>query len=281
MRYRTDSTGFFMEYVASPVVAIVPVTPEQPSECIVQQNNAGDPAAVNDDAERLFVERAAYKLAWERCNAQLKSAHADLLELRNAESKLKRRLAERTLSEDALRRLAYHDTLTGLANRLLLRESLAHEIVQAKRRQTRLATLFLDLDRFKDINDAFGHAAGDAVLKQVSSRLTACVRAGDIVCRYGGDEFVLVLIDIGTATQAVRIARKVIAQVSAPYPLNSHEVRATASIGIAIYPENGQDVDSLVENADTAMLGVKVNGRNHYEFVTDRKLSRAVKSGAR
>ncbi|MGH9908424.1 MAG: diguanylate cyclase domain-containing protein [Pyrinomonadaceae bacterium] len=238
---------------------------ENQSKRILRRNKLNDPAA----ADTAFAEHGAYKQAWERCSPELKAAHADLVELRNANAKLKQKLAERTNNEEALRRLAYHDTLTGLANRLLLREYLTHEIVQARRRKTRLAALFLDLDHFKNINDTLGHAAGDWMLQQVAARLTACVRAGDIVSRYAGDEFVLVLIDIGTLTHAVQIARRVIAQVSAPYPLNGHVLQVTASIGIAMYPESGQDFGSLVQNADAAMLGVKTNGRNHYQFVTD------------
>lgn len=255
----------------------VPVINETQSKRIVRRNKLNDPAA----ADMAFAERGAYKQAWERCGLELKAAHAHLLELQNAHAKLKQQLVERTNREEALRCLAYHDSLTGLANRLLLREYLTHEIIQARRRKTRLAALFLDLDRFKNINDTFGHAAGDWMLQQVAARLTACVRAGDIVSRCAGDEFVLVLIDIGTLAHAMQIARKVIAQVSAPYPLNGHALRVTASIGIAIYPESGQDFDSLVQNADAAMLAVKTNGHNRYQFVTDRTANRTGEPGVR
>lgn len=242
-----------------------------------QRHNLNDVATADAkaDAAQLFVERAAYRQAWERCSAELKTAHADLAELRNAEAKLKQQLAELAVDEEAMRRLAYHDVVTGLANRVLLRESLIHEIIQARRRKTRLATLFVDLDRFKNINDTCGHLTGDEVLKQVAARMTSCVRAGDLVSRYAGDEFVLVLVDIGSLAHAVHVAKKVIARVSAPYPFNGYELQVTASIGIAIYPEHGQDFDSLVQNADAAMLRVKGNGRNDYRFVTDWKPHRS------
>jgi diguanylate cyclase (GGDEF)-like protein len=224
-----------------------------------------DESAIAD----LYVERAAYKHAWERCCGDLSTARAGLLRLQEANAQLKQQLAESAFKEKALQRLAYHDTLTGVPNRLLLREYLSHEIIQARRRQTRVATLFLDLDHFKNINDSFGHATGDEVLKQVATRLTACLRAGDIVSRYAGDEFVLVLIDIGTLAGATQIASKVIEKVAAPYSIDGHELQVTISIGIAIYPENGRDFDSLIQKADAAMLSAKANGRNDYEYVDD------------
>lgn len=235
-----------------------------------------DPAAI--DPPQLFVERAADSQAWERSSDELKAAYADLRDLHQANEKLKQELAQRANNEEALRHLAYHDSLTGLANRLLLREYLSHEIVQAKRRGTRLATLFLDLDNFKTINDTFGHVTGDRLLQQIAVRLTACVRAGDIVSRYAGDEFVLVLVDIGALAYAKEIAHKLIAQVSAPCSIDGHELRATASIGIAIYPDCGHDFDSLFKSADGAMLRVKANGRNDYQFAAskERKLADGV-----
>lgn len=196
-----------------------PVNKENISARVVQHNALDHPATAADSAD-LFVERAACRQAWERCDAELKNAHADPVELHHAGTRLKQQLAGLAVSEDALRRLAYHDVLTGLANRLLLREYFCHELVQAGRRETRLAALFVDLDRFKDINDTYGHAAGDEVLKQVAARLLSCVRAGDIVSRYAGDEFVLVLVDIGALANAAQIARKIIAQLSAPYPID-------------------------------------------------------------
>lgn len=236
------------------------------SNRITQESELDGPGAA--DTER-FVERAPYKRAWERCAAELATAYADLSALNTVVADLKQQLAERVDNEEALRRLAYHDALTGLANRLLLHEYLSHEIVQARRRKTRLAMFFLDLDHFKSINDTFGHVVGDQVLQQVAARLTACVRAGDIVSRHGGDEFVLALVDIGSLAHAVQVARKLLAQVSAPYPINGHGLQMTASVGIALYPDNGRDFDSLMQNADAAMLSVKIDGRNNYQFVTN------------
>lgn len=170
-------------------------------------------------------------------------------------------------AEDQIRQLAYYDTLTGLPNRRLLLDRLSHALAQARRFGRSMAVMFLDLDRFKLINDAFGHSVGDELLKQVAQRLTGCVRAGDTVARPGGDEFVIVLTEVGHPLDAARVAEKIIDTFSTPLPLDGVEMPMTTSIGIALYPVNGsEDVEELMIKADMAMYEAKEAGRNAYRF---------------
>ena len=174
-------------------------------------------------------------------------------------------------AEEQIRQLAYYDTLTGLPNRRLLLDRLGHALAQARRFGRSMAVMFLDLDRFKLINDAFGHSVGDELLKQVAQRLTGCVRAGDTVARPGGDEFVIVLTEVGHPLDAVRVAEKIIDTFSTPLPLDGLEIPMTTSIGIALYPANGsEDVEELMIKADMAMYEAKEAGRNAYRFFQAR-----------
>ncbi|HEY4957623.1 MAG TPA: diguanylate cyclase [Caldimonas sp.] len=158
------------------------------------------------------------------------------------------------------------DALTGLPNRALLDDRLAQALAYAKRRNARLALLFLDLNDFKHVNDSFGHAMGDEVLMVAAQRLSACVRETDTVSRYGGDEFVILLADVLQAADATQIARKMIAALAAPARIRDHVLRLTASIGIAIYPEDGQEADRLIACADAAMYSAKNEGPGSFVF---------------
>lgn len=178
-------------------------------------------------------------------------------------------LAEHAIAEERLRNLAYCDDLTGLPNRAMLRDRLQQVIAQADRHGIGFALVFLDLDGFKNINDTQGHVTGDKLLQAVAERLTASVRAGDTVSRYGGDEFILVLVDIAYAADAARIAENVLTMVSMPYRIDSHELVLTASTGIALYPSHGRCINTLICCADVAMLHSKSNGRNQYQFATE------------
>lgn len=173
---------------------------------------------------------------------------------------------QRKQAEQALRHLASHDTLTGLANRPLLHERLAQAVKRAERHEKRLAVLFLDLDRFKFINDSLGHSAGDALLQSCAQRLKECVRETDTVARFGGDEFVIVLEDLHEGADAVTPVMKLLARCGESFVVNGRELPATASIGISVYPEDGQDVETLLMNADTAMYRAKEKGRSTYHF---------------
>jgi diguanylate cyclase (GGDEF)-like protein/PAS domain S-box-containing protein len=162
--------------------------------------------------------------------------------------------------------LAHHDGLTDLPNRILLNDRLSQAIALGRRHQKRLAVLFLDLDRFKHINDSLGHDFGDHVLRIVAQRLLHCVRGSDTVSRHGGDEFVIVLSEIAHAMDAEVCAAKILSVLSAPYYIEHHELHITASIGIATYPDDGRESDGLLKNADLAMYHAKSNGCNNYQF---------------
>ena len=172
--------------------------------------------------------------------------------------------ASQTLEE--VSRTAQLDALTGLPNRLVLLDRLAHAIPTARRRGAQLALLFLDLNNFKQINDALGHAVGDQVLKEVAERLAGSVREGDTVSRLGGDEFVFLLTEVAHATDAVLVADKLIATLAAPSRVGGHVLRLTASIGISLYPEDGEDAATLLDRADTAMYRAKRHGLGSVVF---------------
>ena len=162
--------------------------------------------------------------------------------------------------------LAEHDALTDLPNRLLLNDRLARSIALARRYGRRLAVLFLDCDRFKHINDTLGHAIGDQVLRSVAKRLTTCVRESDTVSRHGGDEFLILLSEIDHPEDAEAIGQKIVSSIAEPHLISGHELQLTASVGIALYPEDGQDAQSLIMRADTAMYYAKNTGRNRVGF---------------
>jgi diguanylate cyclase (GGDEF)-like protein/PAS domain S-box-containing protein len=162
--------------------------------------------------------------------------------------------------------LAQHDFLTGLPNRALLTERLSQAIGLANRHRKQVALLFLDLDDFKNINDSLGHAIGDQLLQSVADRLVACVRSSDMVCRQGGDEFVILLAEIEQPQDAGHVAETLLAAFDAPHLIGGQELHVTLSIGISVYPDDGGNVDSVMQNADTAMFHAKASGRNNYQF---------------
>ena len=162
--------------------------------------------------------------------------------------------------------LARFDPLTGLANRATFRDSLTHAIARACRDGSRVALLFIDLDRFKSINDTLGHEMGDLLLKEIARRLKATVRESDIVARIGGDEFTVILEGLEEASSAGGVAAKILESLSQPIELGSADAYVTPSIGIAVYPDCGTDADSLLRNADWAMYHVKSGGRNNFHF---------------
>lgn len=181
-----------------------------------------------------------------------------------------RDITERKLAEDTINFQAYHDLLTNLPNRALLRDRLSLAISQAKREDEMLAVMFLDLDRFKNINDSLGHVVGDELLQQVSTRLKSCVREGDTLARFGGDEFTLLLPKITRGKEDVsHIAEKINAVLKDPFVIDNNELYVSASIGISIYPRDGTNMDLLIKHADIAMYHVKDTGKNNYKFYSD------------
>jgi diguanylate cyclase (GGDEF)-like protein/PAS domain S-box-containing protein len=175
----------------------------------------------------------------------------------------------RKRQQDEMRRKAMHDALTGLPNRALFLESLHRAIAKAKRRSSRFSVLFIDLDRFKEVNDTMGHAAGDALLQAVAQRLGAAVRQSDLVARLGGDEFVILIEEHQGPEDVMIVAQKALALLERPVTIDWREAEISGSIGIASYPEDGADVDSLVKNADVAMYQAKERGRNNFQFYSE------------
>jgi diguanylate cyclase (GGDEF)-like protein/PAS domain S-box-containing protein len=177
-----------------------------------------------------------------------------------------RDVTEQRKAEETIRRLAYHDPLTGLPNRLLVRDRLNMAITRAKRHRQYLAVLMLDLDKFKDVNDTLGHHMGDRLLQDVGERLTELLRKGDTIARMGGDEFLILLPEIKKIDDSTLIAEKVIDAFQRPFIIDGHEIHITTSVGIAVYPDSSEDADTLVKHADIAMYKVKDTGRNNYRI---------------
>ncbi|MDH5301306.1 MAG: EAL domain-containing protein [Gammaproteobacteria bacterium] len=179
-----------------------------------------------------------------------------------------RDVTERKETEERLTYLANYDSLTGLPNRALFRDRLRRAMLRAQRNNRRLALFFLDLDRFKNINDSLGHHAGDQLLRGVASRLEQFARRNDTIARLGGDEFTIILEDINNSDDAAIVAQKILEVMAPSYILDGHEVVASPSIGITLYPDDATDMQSLLKNADTAMYRSKEKGRNRYQFYT-------------
>ncbi len=181
-----------------------------------------------------------------------------------------RDVTERKIAEDTINFQAYHDLLTKLPNRALLNDRLSLAINQAKRENEMLAVMFLDLDRFKNINDSLGHMIGDELLQQVSVRLKECIRAADTLARFGGDEFTLMLPKLHNGQEdASKLAEKITKTLKQPFNVDGHELYVSASIGIAMYPQDGTSIDSLIKHADVAMYHVKGQGKNGYQFYSN------------
>lgn len=189
-------------------------------------------------------------------------------------------ITERKRAEEQIRTLAYYDTLTDLPNRIMFKEHLGKALARSRRRNTLIAILILDLDRFKRINDTLGHTLGDQLLREVANRLVHSVRKEDMISRHvydesaasvarlGGDEFAIMLADVESVQIAAKVARRTLDLLSAPISLEKQEVFATASIGITVFPFDGEDVETLLKNADTAMYHAKSEGRNNYQYYT-------------
>lgn len=178
-------------------------------------------------------------------------------------------ISERKLQEERTRHMAEHDSLTGLPNRILLLDRLGQTIASARRNGSGFALMFIDLDRFKFVNDSMGHQIGDKLLQEVAGRLKRCVRAIDTVSRQGGDEFIVLLADVSQPKQVARIARNIMDEIGRPCRIDDHEFCISACIGISTYPNDGEDIDTLIRNADLAMYYIKGNGRNGYQFFNE------------
>ncbi|MBL8521406.1 MAG: EAL domain-containing protein [Betaproteobacteria bacterium] len=177
-------------------------------------------------------------------------------------------ITERKRAEERIRFLAQHDSLTGLPNRLVFRDRVNQAIAHARRDGHRIAVLFIDIDRFKHINDSLGHQAGDLLLKEAATRLQKCLRQGDSVARLGGDEFVINLPGLSTDGDAMQVAGKVLESLRQPILVEHNELHVSCSIGISVFPDDGEDADALLRAADTAMYHAKDRGRNNFQYFT-------------
>ena len=197
-------------------------------------------------------------------------------------------ITERKEAEERIKSMAYYDDLTGLPNRVFFKENLQHSLAHAERNMLKVATLFLDLDRFKQVNDTMGHSVGDKLLQECSTRLTKCLRLNDYVtrenplqplssvARLGGDEFTIILDDIDLSQDAAKVAQRINEALAMPYTLDGQEVIVTASIGISIFPDDGRDISTLIKNADTAMYHAKDLGRNNFQFYSQSMTDTAI-----
>ena len=177
-------------------------------------------------------------------------------------------ITNRKESEFTIMQLAYYDSLTGLPNRLMFTDCFNKEIGRMKRRELIAAILYLDLNRFKIINDTLGHSAGDDLLKEVAARLRQCIRLSDTVARLGGDEFIILLPEISKLEDVVKLVKRVFWALEAPIKLNGHDITVTTSIGISIFPDDGDDIETLLKKADIAMYRAKIEKKNSYQFYT-------------
>lgn len=243
------------------------------AEQIVKQlNEVTDPAAPLVNAEHRF-RRYDGSWAWALSNARLvpresdgtlviEGALVDITDLKRA--------------QDQVQRLAYYDSLTGLPNRMLFRDRLSKALAGARRRGEKLAVLFVDVDRLKTINDSLGHDAGDLLLEEIGQRLAACSREQDTVARIAGDEFLVALGSLENASDAAVVAERIGHALSADFNINGNVLRSTCSIGISIFPDHGDDVETLIRNADAAMYSSKDDGRNTFRFFTAQMTAEAV-----
>jgi diguanylate cyclase len=219
------------------------------------QRNFADPVLAQLRQAISEVEELRQALATSQ--RQAKAARQQIETLAEGNARLSEKLLRLAEKVEQARHFAYHDELTGLPNRSLLRDRCNQATVQAARQHKQVALLLLDLDGFKSVNDRLGHAAGDRVLRQVAERLIACIRGADTACRYGGDEFVIMLPEFDGGERAATVAETIRVHLAAPYAIGAGAITVTASIGIAIYPEDGENYDDLIQYADAAMYRAK------------------------
>jgi diguanylate cyclase (GGDEF)-like protein/PAS domain S-box-containing protein len=178
----------------------------------------------------------------------------------------------RKREQDTIRRLAFHDPLTGLPNRALFNDRVDVALARARRDGDRLAVLLMDLDHFKEVNDNLGHTTGDQLLQAVGERLTALLRESDTICRMGGDEFLILLTGITAADAVTKVAHRVLESIRRPFVIDGHELRITTSLGIASYPDDAEDIDTLIKQTDFAMYLAKERGRDNYQRYSPSEL---------
>jgi diguanylate cyclase (GGDEF)-like protein/PAS domain S-box-containing protein len=269
-RFMEELTGVDAEDVVGKRASeVFPHLAEQGVDALLARALAGDAVSAPDI---LYYVPGSDRRGWV---SAVYRPHRDGSGRVNGVIALIRDITERKQAEQQIEYQAYHDALTGLANRRLFHEHLSLALALAARRNRLVAVLFLDLDHFKLINDTLGHTTGDALLKLVAARVRNCVRDGDTVARVGGDELTIVLQDLGTKEDAAALAQKVLRAVAEPIDLNGHRLYVTTSVGITTFPDDGDDAETLLKNADTAMYRAKSEGRNTYQM-SSPELSRSM-----
>jgi diguanylate cyclase len=211
---------------------------------------------------RVLAEAAFLKQALATRTHEMQAALNTLQKLRDSNSRLIEDLARLQKKDELLRALAYHDELTGLPNRRLLRDRLHQALAHAMRYDKQVVLVLIDLDGFKSVNDRLGHTAGDRLLESVAERLSACVRAADTACRYGGDEFVIMLPEVEHEDMATAVVSKVRRRLGEPHRIGGFEIRMGASIGAVSYPKDGQTPEQLMKGADDALYCAKATRRD-------------------
>jgi len=225
--------------------------------------------------QRQYRQRDAAERALRRAQRTLEQRVEErTLELARVNAGLQAEVAERRLADQRVVHMAHHDALTGLPNRTLFADRVGQAIARAHRRSGKLAVLFLDLDRFKNVNDSLGHAIGDLLLTAVAKRLTNCLRDEDTAARLGGDEFIISLPDVADDGEAARVAGRILAELAKPFTIADHQLHADGSIGIALYPADGDTAETLMRNADTAMYHAKESGRANFQFFSSQMTER-------
>jgi diguanylate cyclase (GGDEF)-like protein/PAS domain S-box-containing protein len=263
---RKDGSVFWCKVVAK---AIDPQHPKKGAIVIFDDISAERATLASLEASRDAAEASREML--ERAVAERTA------ELQAANERLQAEIADRRQAETRAQHLADHDLLTGLPNRRLLEDRLTQALAASQRNSKQTAVMFVDLDRFKNINDSLGHSAGDRVLKEVAERLVNQLRVVDTICRIGGDEFVVVLPEIKRASDAANVAAKILEAVALPFVVDERTLDLTSSIGISVFPDDGRDAESLIRNADAAMYHAKETGRANYQFFTEQMNQAAVR----
>ncbi len=276
---RRDGSKFPCRIIAK---AINPANPSQGTVWIADDLSAPRRQAqelVRPTEERVLAERtAALRATIERLEAEMaervqsveRAVAERTAELQAANLRLEAEIAERMQAEGRAQHLADHDVLTGLPNRRLFEDRVTQALAFSVRNRKLTAVMFVDLDRFKHINDTLGHAVGDAMLKEIAQRLVDQLREGDSICRLGGDEFVILLPEIKRSSDAAHVAQKIIEAVAQPVTLDERDLHITCSIGISVFPDDGRDAEALIRNADAAMYHAKEIGRANYQFFTEQ-----------
>jgi len=254
---RQEACGRLFEEVLNLVEGTSRAAAPNPLALAIRQDG---PAALN--ANSVLIARHGREFAIEDTAAPIRDRRGQVV---GAVMVFRDVSAARSLSLQMLH-LAHHDFLTGLPNRLLLNERLSQTIASAHRHRKSLAVMFLDIDGFKGVNDSLGHVVGDLLLQSVARRLVACVRGSDTVSRQGGDEFVVLLAELSHPEDAAHVARKIVTESKSPHQIGEHLLPAAVSIGIAVYPVDGVDAATLLNNADLALLAVKAEGGGAFRF---------------